>query len=85
MPLREPPDIDAGTLEVGRNGYEVVINHPGLKPDENGAGHIVFSPRQARHLAQLLMKHADEALQEWRAAHEDREHGVEYDPKKSRW
>lgn len=48
-----------GVLEVGRNDqHEVVINHPDLKPDENGVGHIVFSPRQARHLANLLIKHA---------------------------
>jgi len=67
--LKEPPDIDAGVLEVGRNGFEIVINHPDLKPDENGVGHIVFSPRQARHLANLLMKHAAEAMQEWSDLH----------------
>ena len=49
-----------GFLEVGRTDdtHEVIINHPNLKPDENGVGHIVFSPRQARHLANLLIKHA---------------------------
>lgn len=49
-----------GFLEVGRteDTHEVVINHPDLKPDENGVGHIVFSPRQARNLANLLLKHA---------------------------
>jgi hypothetical protein len=35
-----------------------VINHPDLKPDENGVGHIVFSPNQARNLANLLTKNA---------------------------
>lgn len=61
---REPADVDAGAIEVGRNqNYEVVIN---LDKDRNGTGHIVFSPRQARHLANLLMKHATEALDEWR-------------------
>jgi hypothetical protein len=51
-----------GVLEVGHNDtHEVVINHPDLEPDENGVGHIVFSPQQARNLAALLMKHADEA------------------------
>ena len=44
---------------------EIVVNHPDLTPDENGVGHIVFSPRQARHFAHLLLKHADEALQEF--------------------
>lgn len=64
--LREPADIDAGTIEVGRNErYEIVIN---LDRDRNGIGHIVFSPRQARHLANLLLKHATEAVTEWRAA-----------------
>lgn len=48
-----------GFLEVGCNeNDEVVINHPDLKPDENGVGHIVFSPRQAKGLAKLLIKHA---------------------------
>ena len=61
---REPADIEAGTIEVGRNErFEVVVN---LDHDRNGIGHIVFSPRQARHLANLLMRHATEALVEWR-------------------
>ena len=51
-----------GFLEVGRNEQgEVVINHPDLKPDENGVGHIVFSVNQARNLARLLEKQAREA------------------------
>lgn len=49
----------AGYLEVGLNcDNEIVINHPDLKPDENGVGHIVFSVEQARNLAKLLLKHA---------------------------
>ncbi len=65
----EPPSIDRGSLEVGRNNqFEVIINHPDLHPDENGVGHLVFSPRQARQLARLLLKHADEAIQEYRAS-----------------
>lgn len=53
-----------GYLEVGVNDRdEVVINHPDLKPDENGVGHIVFSPGQALNLAQLLWKHANQAEQ----------------------
>ena len=60
-----PNEKDGGTLEVGTNGQgEVVINHPDLLPDENGVGHIVFSPRQARHLAELLSRKALEADQE---------------------
>jgi hypothetical protein len=48
-----------GCLWVGRNEQnEIVINHPDLHPDENGVGHIVFSPAQARHLAGLLLNHA---------------------------
>lgn len=51
-----------GFLEVGCNeAGEVVINHSDIKPDENGVGHIVFSPAQARNLAQTLWKCADEA------------------------
>jgi len=50
-----------GFLEVGCNEQdEIVVNHPDLKPDENGAGHIVFSPNQARTFARLLTKHANE-------------------------
>lgn len=49
----------AGTLEVGRSDKgEVVVNHPDLSPDENGVGHIVFSPEQARGLAAILIKQA---------------------------
>jgi hypothetical protein len=52
-----------GILFVGLTAdeREVVINHPDLQPDENGAGHIVFSPAQARNLAKLLLQKADEA------------------------
>jgi hypothetical protein len=51
-----------GILEVGHNEQgEVVINHPDLKPDENGVGHIVFSVEQARNLASLLLKRAGDA------------------------
>ena len=56
------PDKVEGFLEVGRNEQEeIVVNHPDLKPDENGVGHIVFSVNQARNLAQLLLKHAGDA------------------------
>jgi hypothetical protein len=49
-------------LEVGLTSdeREVVINHPDLQPDANGVGHIVFSAAQARHLAKLLLRKADE-------------------------
>jgi hypothetical protein len=47
-----------GYLEVGAADGEVVINHPDLQPDENGVGHITFSPAQARALARLLEKNA---------------------------
>lgn len=54
----------AGFLEVGVDPktHEVVINHPDLKPDADGVGHIVFSPREAMNLAYLLNKHAMTAL-----------------------
>lgn len=52
----------SGFLEVGlsADGKEVVVNHPDLKPDEHGVGHIVFSPSEARNLAMLLLEKADE-------------------------
>ncbi len=58
-------DIKQGILEVGTNGGgEVVINHPDLKPDENGVGHIVFSVEEARNLANILLSKAADALVE---------------------
>lgn len=60
-------DIVSGHLEVGTNGEgEVVINHPDLKPDKDGVGHIVFSPKQAIHLAMSLIEKAREASTEKR-------------------
>jgi hypothetical protein len=57
-------------LKVGLtpDGREVIINHP-VDPEtvRVGAGHLVFSPAQARHLARLLLRKADEA--------EEGEHG----------
>lgn len=48
-----------GFLEVGTNDQdEIVVNHPDLKPDANGVGHIVFSSNQARHFGNLLLRHA---------------------------
>jgi len=47
-------------LEVTRTDdtQEVVIIHPDLKPDSSGIGRLVFSPRHARYLANLLVEHA---------------------------
>src|SRR6185437_9538114 len=60
-----------GYLEVGCNEQdEIVVNHPNLKPDENGVGHIVFSVNQARNLARLLQKQAREAEVEIEAKRE---------------
>ena len=51
-----------GFLEVGVNERrEVVVNHPDLEVDEQGRGHIVFSPDQARNLARILLKQASQA------------------------
>lgn len=61
-----------GHLEVGLNDNdEIVINHPDLKPDENGVGHIVFSINQAQHLGSLLMTKASEAANNRRRKEED--------------
>jgi hypothetical protein len=59
-PAREFP---AGVLEVGDDGVNVVVNHPDLKPDENGVGHIVFSVSQARHFAGLILERANQLEQ----------------------
>lgn len=49
-------------LEVGLNDSgEIVVNHPDLKPDADGIGHIIFSPGQARYFAELILKHAAQA------------------------
>lgn len=54
-----------GFLEVGTTGDgEVVINHPDLKPDENGVGHIVFSVDEAYRLAHTLQRKAADARTE---------------------
>lgn len=49
-------------LEVGltADGREVLVNHPKLLTDQHGVGHIVFSAEQARNLARLLLRKADE-------------------------
>lgn len=55
-----------GCLFVGHYQGEVVVNHPDLDPDENGVGHITFSPQQARDFAALLLKSAESAEKEGR-------------------
>jgi len=73
------PKYAGGFLEVGTTGAgEVIVNHPDLKPDENGVGHIVFSIDEARNLARLLNEKASDAYdevrdlkeKEWRAQQE---------------
>jgi len=46
-----------GVLQVGLTHDEssVVLNHPQIDQDELG-GYLIFSPQQARHLGELLMK-----------------------------
>lgn len=58
-PLAPPP----GFLEVGvtADGRHVIVNHPEIDTDEEGCGHIVFSPAQAREFARLLLECADES------------------------
>lgn len=50
----------AGSLEVWLtlDTNEIVLSHPDLKKDAPGGGRIVFSPRHARHLANLLLAYA---------------------------
>ena len=52
----------AGVLEVwpADDNRTIIIMHPELKPDANGAVHIALSPRQARHLSSLLIMYAEE-------------------------
>lgn len=56
-----PPVPEPGYLVLGRtpDNTHVVINHPKLQPDANGVGHIVFTPNEARGLANMLLKLAD--------------------------
>ncbi len=57
----------SGFLEVGTNGVgSVVINHPDLEPDEEGVGHIIFSPAEAERLGNLLLRKASEAREEFK-------------------
>jgi hypothetical protein len=57
---RRTVDKVAGFLEVGRTDdtHDVVISYSNPKLDANGTVRIVFSPRYARHLANLLTEHA---------------------------
>jgi hypothetical protein len=55
----------AGHLYVGVNlKNEIVINGGRAAVNEDGDWHIVFSPRQARDLARILLEQADEAESE---------------------
>lgn len=53
-------ELQGGTLEVGHDGRNVIVNHPDLKPDAKGVGHIVFSVDQADDFAALILKNAME-------------------------
>jgi hypothetical protein len=66
LPASESVVLPKHYLEVGRtqDTHEVVINHPDLEPDENGVGHLTFTPDQARNLAKLLNYQADESEKE---------------------
>lgn len=60
-----PDYSQKGVLEVGTDGHgNVVINHGDIQPDKDGAGYIVLSPREARGLANTLIKMQDCALKE---------------------
>jgi hypothetical protein len=65
-------DKTEGCLEVGLNERdEIVINHPDLKLDANGVGHIVFSINQAQRLSHLLAVKASEAANNIRRKREE--------------
>jgi hypothetical protein len=59
-------DKVAGILEVSRtvDGSKIAIKHCQLQSDGNEMSHIVLSPRQARHFANVLIMHAGEAENE---------------------
>lgn len=60
-----------GVLEVGTNGRaEVVINHPDLKPDAHGVGHIVFSIEQCEGFIATLQRQVAVAKTEQANAHD---------------
>ena len=57
-----PANNAGGFLEVGTNGKgEIVVNL-----DQDRTGHIIFSPEQAKHLANLLFEKAQDAIKETR-------------------
>jgi hypothetical protein len=58
--MEDKVDKVARFLEVSRreDTHEIVISHPASKTDNKGLEHITFMPRQARHLANLLIEHA---------------------------
>lgn len=55
----EKPASGELIVAISADGQNVVINHPDLKPDAEGCGHIVFSPDQATALAGLLFRKAN--------------------------
>jgi hypothetical protein len=55
----EKPASGELIVAISADGQNVVINHPDLKPDAEGCGHIVFSPDQAVRLALLLWNKAN--------------------------
>lgn len=55
-------DLGPYELEVGLSGdeREVIVNHPEMTPNPGGrGGHIVFSPKQARAFAALMIEKAN--------------------------
>jgi hypothetical protein len=60
MRKNKPKDGVEGYLQIGVNSCgEVVVKYPDLQLDRAGLGCTIFSPRQARRFARLLVKHAD--------------------------
>jgi hypothetical protein len=55
------------------DGLEILIAHPQLKSDTSWMNRIVLLPRQARHFANLLIMHAEEAEREAANASPDAE------------
>jgi hypothetical protein len=59
MAIQTKPASGELVVALTADGQNVVINHPDLKPDAEGCGHIVFSPDQARNLGELLFRKAN--------------------------
>ena len=56
-------------VEMTNDSYEIIIGHPASQLDSSGLDHFVLSPRHARHLANVLIEHANQAEAEAAGRH----------------